>query len=354
MERKIPIFKSHGESYVAGSCQPLVDAVARGNIELQALVHGHYPGRMLPPKVLTGLKTAGYWSVTVRQDWGLPMHLNEGIEITFLESGRLPFSVGAKSYKLLPNSLTITRPWQSHRVGDPTVGPCKLHWLILDVGVRRPNQEWTWPNWIMLTARDRTELANILRQTQQPVWKGSGEIRHSIRSMSSAIEADRDGSSISEITIRINELLLLLNLLKSRKPHVDERLASSRASVQLFLDDLVVHPEHLSLEWTVEEMAGSCGLGVTQFVHMVNQLTNMAPAQFLRHCCLDHAARLLRQPSGAPVTDVAQLCGFSSSQYFANAFRKRFGCTPTEYRAVGGVHAPPEGPAVPSTRRQPR
>jgi AraC family transcriptional regulator, 4-hydroxyphenylacetate 3-monooxygenase operon regulatory protein len=341
MKRKIPIFKTRGESYVADSCQPLVDAVARGSVQLQALVHGHYPGRLLPSGVLPGLKTVGYWSATEHQDWGLPMHLNEGIEITFLESGRLSFSVGATSYTLLPSSLTLTRPWQSHRVGDPSVGPGKLHWLILDVGVRRPNQEWTWPNWIMLTARDRTELANILRQTHQPVWKGTGEIRHCVRAMALAIEADREGSSVSAITIRINELLmLLLDLLKSRNPRLDEGLTSSRASVQMFLDDLVLHPEHLSLEWTVEEMAESCGLGVTQFVHIVNQLTNMAPAHFLSHCRLDHASKLLSKAEIISVTDIAQRCGFSSSQYFANAFRKRFGCTPSEFRMTHGVCPP--------------
>src|SRR5574340_1227727 len=100
----------------------------------------------------------------------------------------------------------------------------------------------------------------------------------------------------------------------------------------MFLDDLALHPEHLSLDWTVDAMADSCGLGVTQFVHIVKQLTNMTPAHFVNHCRLDHASRLLRRDAAASVTDIALTCGFSSSQYFANAFRKKFDCTPTEFR----------------------
>jgi AraC family L-rhamnose operon regulatory protein RhaS len=100
----------------------------------------------------------------------------------------------------------------------------------------------------------------------------------------------------------------------------------------MFLDDLTLHQEHLAIEWSVQGMAESCGLGVTQFVHVVRQLTNVTPANFLNHCRLDQAAKLLRETAGGSVTDVAMRCGFSSSQYFANLFRKRFGCTPTQFK----------------------
>lgn len=333
MRRIAPIFKDHGESWVADSCQPLIEARARGEVQLRALVHGHYPGHLLPSGSLPGLKTVGYWNATESQSWGLPAHQNEGIEITFLESGKLSFRADESDYTLVADSLTITRPWQKHRVGNPNVGPGKLHWMIVDVGVRRPNQRWQWPHWVMLSPPDLGELADTLRQTQQPVWKATTEIHHCFCSMAAAVEADRNGSSVSAITVRINELLLLvLNLLRSRKPRLDDRLTSSRATIQMFLDDLVLHPEHLSFAWSIEEMADSCGLGVTQFVYIVKQLTNMTPAYFLNHCRLDHACKLLSDDANASVTDVALNCGFSSSQYFANAFRRRFKCTPTEFR----------------------
>lgn len=333
MKRAIPIFRDHGESCAADGCQPLIEASAEGKVQLHALVHGHYPGRLLPSGSLPGLKTVGYWNATEPQRWGLPTHQNEGIEITFLESGKLSFRADDVVHTLQADSLTITRPWQKHSVGNPNVGAGKLHWIIVDVGVRRPNQRWTWPHWVMLSPPDLDELADTLRQTQQPVWRATAEIRHCFLSIASAVEADRNGSGVSAITVRINELLLLLlGLLRSRKPRLDNGLTSSRATVQMFLDDLALHPEHLSLDWSIEEMADSCGLGVTQFVHIVKQLTNMTPAYFLNHCRLDHACRLLSGDAAASVTDVALSCGFSSSQYFANAFRKRFNCTPTEFR----------------------
>ena len=155
------MYKAPDESFVADTCQTLVDAAQRGEVRIEALVHGHYPGRKLPGGELSGIKTVGYWDARGPQTWGLPSHRNEGIEITFLESGKLAFGIGDQEHLLHADALTITRPWQTHRVGNPAVGPGKLHWLILDVGVRRPNQSWKWPAWIMLSGPDRglyTEL----------------------------------------------------------------------------------------------------------------------------------------------------------------------------------------------------
>lgn len=336
MSRPVPIFRDPSSAngrYEADSCRPLSDAVQRGEVVLQALKHGHYPGRPLPAGSLPGLKTVGYWDAAGAQTWGLDWHRNEGIEITFLESGAIAFASDEKEQTLTPDTLTITRPWQRHRLGNPHIGAGRLHWVILDVGVRRPNQKWRWPDWILLSAADRDELAAVLRQTGRPVWKASTGIRHCFLALAAAVEGERDGSSLSALTVRVNELLLLLlEMLRRKKPALDQGLSTSRAAVQLFLDDLARHPEHLALEWTVEEMASTCGLGLTQFVHIAKQITNLTPRHYLTQCRLRHACELLRE--NVSITDIAQRCGFSTSQYFATAFRKQYGHAPSEHRGA--------------------
>ena len=47
---------------------------------------------------------------------------------------------------------------------------------------------------------------------------------------------------------------------------------------------------------------------------------------------LNHAADLLRRDADHSITDIALACGFTSSQYFATAFRRLYRCTPTAYR----------------------
>jgi AraC-like DNA-binding protein len=351
MPRPIPIYKDQDETYRADSCGPLAAAAEHKRLQFEALRHGHYPGRVLPAGAMPGLKMAGFWDAHGDQDWGLDWHRNEGLEITMLESGSLKFGADGHEYNLSPDHLTIMRPWQRHRVGDPNITASRLIWLILDLGVRRPNEPWKWPSWMVLSKPDMEELTNILRHNEQPVWTASPDIRKCFRAIAQAVAADRDGSHISHLLLRISELfLLLLEMLRARKVELDRTLSSTRRTIELFLHDLRAHQENLSLKWTLEEMAESCGLGLTQFVHHVRSLTNMSPLQYLNYCRLDLAARMLRESRAASITDVSLACGFSSSQYFATQFDRRFGMSPREFRGApakaASKHADPCTPAA--------
>ncbi len=329
----IPIYQEHGKTFQADTCAPVADAIRRKRIRQEALVHGHYPGRKMPDSALPGVKTIGFWDASSEQDWGLEWHRNEGIELTFLESGNTGFAVDRHKCELKPDDLTITRPWQRHTVGSPNVGRGRLHWLILDVGVRRPDQPWKWPSWIVLTKSDIGELTHILRHTERPVWRATPAIRQCFQNIGRAVEGEEATKNISRLAAYINELfVLVLEMCRNRPVKLDESLSSTQRTVELFWGDLCEHKEHLAEPWTVAMMAEQCGLGVTQFIHLTKKLTNMTPVQHLTQGRLEMAARLLKETGKKSVLDVALDCGFSSSQYFANLFRRQFGCTPRDYR----------------------
>jgi AraC-like DNA-binding protein len=329
----LPIYQEHGKTFAADTCRPVVQASDAGQLRLEALARGHYPGRRLSRSELVGVKSVGYWDARQPQNWGLDWHRNEGIELTFLESGTVGFGVNDRNFQLQSGDLTVTRPWQLHRVGSPNIAAGRLHFLILDVGVRRPHQSWRWPAWIVLTPGDLRELTAVLRHNEQPVWHATPELSRCFRRIGAAVAADRNGSRISNLAVQLNQLLLsVLDLFRGQDVPLDQSLSSSRRTVDLFWTDVRQNPEHLALEWTVRGMAQRCGMGVTNFIQNTKQLTNMTPMQYLNHCRLTAAANLLQAQPERSVTDIALACGFSSSQYFATLFRSRFKKTPREYR----------------------
>ncbi|MBN2577537.1 MAG: helix-turn-helix transcriptional regulator [Pirellulales bacterium] len=328
-----PIYQEHGRTYLADTCTPLVTAARGKAVRLSALSRGHYPGRKLPRGALPGLKSVGYWDAVAEQDWGLDWHRNEGIEFTFLESGSSRFAVDQKKYSLLPDDLTVTRPWQQHRVGDPRVGVGRLHWVILDVGIRRPHQSWRWPAWIILTPADLRQLTLFLRQNEQPVWHADVHLRRCFQHLAQAVDRDVAGSQVSRLAVLLNELFLsILEIFRGRKVRLDESLFSARRTVALFWNDLRQNLEHLGGPWNVTGMARHCGMGVTHFIRQTKQIANVTPARFLLRCRLEAAAKLLRQSPAESVTQVALRCGFGSGQYFATQFRRAFGYSPRAYR----------------------
>jgi AraC-like DNA-binding protein len=326
-QQHAPIYREHGKTYHADSCDPLIEAVGKGELELEAMGRATYPGERIPDQVLPGLQSVGYWDAKQEQSWGLPWHRNEGIELSYLETGTMPFSVDGKELLLHPGELAITRPWQPHRLGAPRIGIGRLHWIIIDVGVRQPHQEWKWPDWLVIMPDDLAELTACLRENEQPVWDASEEIQNCFRQIGKTIF---ERKSPSRLAVYANELLLhLLDLFREQKVSRTKSLTNAQRSVEMFLSSLEAS---FADEWTLNSMAESCGLGVTRFVYYCKQITNQTPQQYLNQLRLDAASNMLKADSKNSVTDIAFDCGFSTSQYFATAFRKQRGCSPRQYR----------------------
>ena len=327
--QKITPFEADGIVYHADTCLPLIDAVERKKLKFKALARYTYPGDRLTKETI-GLNSVGYWDAIEPQDWGLDWHRNEGIEIHFLESGSMPYLQENLETVLFSNYLTITRPWEAHKVGNPFIGMGKFYWVILDLNVRRPHQNWVWPDWILLAANDLDKLTTILRQNEKAIWKVDKRIRDCFQRIGKAVDSDKEGSNSSRIRLLVNYLLiLLLDLFDAEKVELNEQLTDSSRSVKLFLNEL---GKNLSEAWTIEDMAQSAGVGLTRFTHHCKRLTNLTPMRYLTLKRVELSKNILLDSKYLSVAEVAFSCGFSTSQYFSTVFKKHEKCTPLEYR----------------------
>ena len=324
------IFHGHDETHHADTCEPLAAAVAAGEMRLEALVRGSYPGRRMPAGVLPQVSTIGFWDAARDQTWGLGEHRNEGLEITYLDNGSLGFVVDGRSHPLSPGHLTITRPWQPHSVGRPDVAASRLYWLILDVGVRQPHQPWKWPPWLVLAPADIKELTLLLRENEHPVWPGTPEVGRCFADLGHLIASSRTGAlPVSRLTLLANEVFVcLLELLREQKPPKKTSLMLGERSVAMFLARL---ESGLHEPWTLKLMAEKSGLSRTRFAHYCRKLTNLSPMEYLQRQRVEKAKLLLARGRQS-ITEIAMDCGFASSAYFASVFRQHAQCSPRQYR----------------------
>lgn len=332
--RELPAIFQDGEHRLsADTCEPLKAAAEQGEVHLHAWGHALYPGVALPRSYLPAVRSVGLWDAPASQSWGLDLHCNEGIEFTYLKRGKLVFEVDGRQWTLRKGCLTITRPWQFHRVGAPHVGASRLIWLILDVNVRRPNQTWRWPDWLVCSAAELQTLTQLLSYNEQPVWPAGAEIEPWFDKLAALVEDGGDpGEGESKLKLAINGLLLaVLDRLEQEQIPLDEYLSTTERAVQMFLAAL---PQHAASDWTLAAMAHQCGLSRSQFSAYCRQLTSMTPIQYLTWCRVELAARLLAEHPDASITEVAYACGFNSSQYFATVFRNLKGCAPSAFATV--------------------
>lgn len=339
-----PIYQSGIEFYEIDTCGPQFKAMREGKIDLHALSKGHYPGERMDSNILPGLANVGFWNSREAQDWGLDSHRNEGVELVYLETGAMSFTVDGVVYPLVAGNLTITRPWQLHQLGDPHIGRGRLYWIILDVGVRRPNQKWSWPAWVMLAPEDLAELTRKLRHGDQSVWVANPRIRDVYRELAVCVTQWSEPGMVSRLIVTMNRLLVeLLDVLKEQQLKESPNLVSRRRTVELFLNDLAMNPASSAEPWTIESMAQECGIGITAMAKYCRELVNNGPVTYLNLCRLDHAARALKERPEQSITDIALWAGFNSSQYFATSFQKQFRMTPSHWRQTNRQEVPVKG-----------
>lgn len=91
--------------------------------------------------------------------------------------------------------------------------------------------------------------------------------------------------------------------------------------------------QHYDEPLTLDDLASIACLSRRSLTRAFRTAFGDSPIDYLIRLRLDRAAGLL-ESTDLPVLDVAQRVGFADSNYFARAFRKHYGTSPTAYRAA--------------------
>jgi AraC family transcriptional regulator len=97
--------------------------------------------------------------------------------------------------------------------------------------------------------------------------------------------------------------------------------------ILLFID------ENLHRNMSLGELAGVVQLSRFHFTRSFKKTLGQPPHQFILHCRVDRAKRLLLS-SGLPMGEIAQDLGFGNQGRFASSFRKVTGFTPAYFRRL--------------------
>lgn len=89
--------------------------------------------------------------------------------------------------------------------------------------------------------------------------------------------------------------------------------------------------EEVAADISLAQLAELAGLSVPHFCRAFKQTLGTPPHAYIIRRRIDKGKEYLRHSSLA-VTDIALVCGFSSSSHFSNVFRREVGTTPLAYR----------------------
>jgi len=154
--------------------------------------------------------------------------------------------------------------------------------------------------------------------------------------------------NVDELKIRIENLLAIRNLLKSRNnqkalksSHIEQDLLDKlidTASVEqinkqdVFIEKLnqTLEKQHTDTSTTVNTVAKAMAMSERQLFRKLKSVLGVTPTDYLRRFRLEKACLLLAQ--GQSAINTAFDSGFSSQSYFSKCFKNEYGYTPSDFQ----------------------
>ena len=83
---------------------------------------------------------------------------------------------------------------------------------------------------------------------------------------------------------------------------------------------------------SVAHIASQLNMSEQTFRRRVREATGDSPKIFITAIQMERAARLICEDIDRPISDIASLCGFDDASAFSHAFKRVYGCSPSQYR----------------------
>ncbi|MBN2711020.1 MAG: helix-turn-helix domain-containing protein [Planctomycetes bacterium] len=253
-------------------------------------------------------------------------HHNPGFEFTYVYSGEVCWKVvNGPDLRLSGGDFSIMADRVRHSGEFNIIRPCKLFWMVVDPLAPKAECHTTF------SRKDLADFKGKMEKAGNCVLPADPEMEARFAELWKICREYANNQKNSLYTHRLRLLLLqfLVDMVSAFDTH---RSRTGNAAIADILDYIAAH---LDSPLQVEEVASQAGLRPSRFYELFRKETGQTPADYINRMRCERARHMLRN-SKLPITHIAMELGYSSSQYFANCFRKYTGMNPGRYRSIYG------------------
>lgn len=252
-----------------------------------------------------------------------PLHRHGEMELNFVENCRGNKRIIGDSIEVLDNYDLVLmgggleHTWEQHECSSPDIREVTIHFsrdLFADSFLAKTHMQ---------------SLADLLDRSNVGVAFGMKAIMHVYDRLNALVNMEPGFYSVMMFFELMYELSISSDYhLLSSSAFAHSVMATDSRRVQKvkeFIDNN--YREDIRLQ----ELANLASMTPTAFSRFFKLRTNKSISEYIIDVRLGHASRLLADSTMA-IVEICYRCGFNNISNFNRIFKKRKGCTPTEFR----------------------
>lgn len=196
---------------------------------------------------------------------------------------------------------------------------------------------------VMMPEMDGFELCRLIKSTYEtshiPVVLLTALVSKTDELHGLGLGADGYLTKPFDMTLLVQRIRTIIQNRRLVRDKALQLVNENSSEASLFANDLnnkfikkaseVVWENISNSEFDKDEFASAMHVSASLLYKKIKSLTDQSPQEFIRSIRLNHALKLL-QSRTLSVTEISEMCGFSSLDYFGKAFKKHFGKSPSE------------------------
>ncbi len=244
-------------------------------------------------------------------------------EICLLALGMQIFEADGQSYQLVGGDVFVAKPNEVHGTGDHPSARGSLYWLQ----IKYPEAKTSYLGLSPLEAADLAERINdlprhfhigtTLAQTfEQALWLAS-----------------LPPSTLRAMDLRNRLVRLLIDIVAAGSIKTEVILS---AHIRKAISHIQIH---LGESMRLQAIADAAGISLPHLKTRFKEEVGMPPGEYITRTRIEKAKHELTNTK-CPITELAFVLGFCSSQHFARVFKRFTGQTPSSCRRLQHTASP--------------
>lgn len=252
-------------------------------------------------------------------DYAAPSHWHDDIEFIMILNGSMTYNINGELTELNSDEGIFVNSRQMHFGYSKTHQECEFICVLLH------------PMTLCLTPdMERNYVIPILQNSDIPFIHLTDEKWH--QEITEGIQKIYSLKTTSAASLKIQSIFTWIwALIFENAPKCSRTKQPPHHDLSILKNMISFIQQHFHEKITLEQIASAGGIGQSKCCKLFSTYIHQTPNGYLTAYRLNKSTELLRM-SDLNITEVAYAVGYNGASYYAEAFRKYFRISPSEYR----------------------